>query len=623
MKKKKINNDFQHENFSKSRRIQVLIFGILLTIMIIASFLWNYKNERDEAMNAAKETAKAQFYKDVIFRRWNAMHKKIYAPVTESTPRNPYLEDIEERDIVTPSGQELTLINPAYMTRQVHELAWETEKLRGHITSLNPIRPANEPDVWERKALRNFEQGEKEFISVEKIDNVEYLRFMKPLKVEESCLQCHAKQGYKKDDIRGGISVSVPMTSYYLIAEQHIINLAIGHIIFWLFGMAAIFLNKRNIKKVEDHILKLSRAVDQSHSVLMITDYSGKIEYVNPQFTVNCGYSAEEVIGFKPNILKSGLHSKDFYKDLWDKILSGNTWTGRIQNKKKNGSFYWEQVSISPLKNKEGKITNFLAVKLDITDSVKNEENLKETNIALERSTKELQDFVYIASHDLQEPLRKIMAFGDWLKVKFEDILPEKGHFYLERMHDASDRMRTLIDDLLSYSRLTSQSRPFENVNLNELLDIVLSEMEKVINEKKPEIIVENLPIVFGDKIQLKQLFQNLLSNAIKFSRPDIIPRINISECGSENGYSCIHVSDNGLGFEQEYEDKIFLPFNKLHSREEFDGTGIGLAICKKIIDHHNGRISVKSEVEKGSTFCLHLPVNVNNNDIKVNYLIM
>ncbi len=195
-----------------------------LTLLFGSSLVYDIQKEFDSVDELAIIEGKASYNKDLLYRRWAAMHGGVYAPITDTTPPNPYLSHIPDRDITTESGKKLTLINPAYMTRQVFEIGEKQYGIKGHITSLNPIRKENKPDDWEKKALQLFEKGESEYSSIEKIDGIKYMRFMHVMNVENSCLKCHAKQGYKVGDIRGGISCSVPMDKYNKIAFSHIFN---------------------------------------------------------------------------------------------------------------------------------------------------------------------------------------------------------------------------------------------------------------------------------------------------------------------------------------------------------------------------------------------------------------
>ncbi len=218
----------------------ILILAVVWTIIFAVSLAWNMVQIEHNALSSARIQARAAYKKDLLYRRWNASHGGVYVPVTDMTQPNPYLSGIDERDITTLSGKQLTLINPAAMTRNVYELTKVEYGLRGHITSLNPIRPENAPDPWETKALQAFEQGESEISSVEEMGGQKYTRLMRPLITEKGCLKCHAKQGYNEGDIRGGISVSIPMEPLWAISHRLRLRLLIGHGILWLMGLVGI-----------------------------------------------------------------------------------------------------------------------------------------------------------------------------------------------------------------------------------------------------------------------------------------------------------------------------------------------------------------------------------------------
>lgn len=208
---------------------------LLWTIIVGTVFLFNFISIRKEFSFLARLEAIASFNKDTVYRRWATMHGGVYVPVSEYTPPNPYLS-VQERDISTPSGKKLTLMNPAYMTRQSHELGKRQYGLRGHITSLKPLNPGNAPDPWESEALISFEQGRNEVTSVEMIEGRPYYRLIRPFITEAGCLKCHSHQGYKVGDIRGGISLAVPMEPYLASAQRRIVQIAIGMGILWLLG---------------------------------------------------------------------------------------------------------------------------------------------------------------------------------------------------------------------------------------------------------------------------------------------------------------------------------------------------------------------------------------------------
>ncbi|MDR3681720.1 MAG: response regulator [Flavipsychrobacter sp.] len=241
----------------------------------------------------------------------------------------------------------------------------------------------------------------------------------------------------------------------------------------------------------------------------------------------------------------------------------------------------------------------------------------------LKTTNEELERFAYVASHDLQEPLRKIILFSDQLSIKHKEMLNNEGQVFLERIIKSSDRMRSLIKNILSFSSSTASSDAFEITNINSLLDSILTDLELSIEQKKAIIKVDDLPQLKIIQSQFRQLFQNLLLNSFKFCKENCPPEIHIyaeEKKGWQLGvvdynkhdetYCCIYVKDNGIGFEQKYADQIFTLFKRLNSYDKFEGTGIGLSICKKIVEQHSGFISVVSNLGEGSTFIISLPLH-------------
>lgn len=361
-------------------------------------------------------------------------------------------------------------------------------------------------------------------------------------------------------------------------------------------------------KSMEGDLRKLSRAVEQSPSSVMITDAQGNIEYVNPNFLQTTGYAYPEVVGKKPSILKSGIHPPQFYTHLWETILSGKEWRGEFCNRKKSGDLFWELQSISPLRDSEGNITHFLSVKIDDTERKRAETQLKLYAAELERSNDSLKDFAAIASHDLQEPLRKIVSFGDRLMKDYGLIIDERGRDYLDRMQIASQRMRNFIYDLLEYSKVASKPRAFAPVDLGNVVTEVLGDLEARIKQTGGQVNVANLPVIDADELLIRQLFQNLISNALKFHKPNVPPIVDLSCRYTSRGFWEISVEDNGIGFDMKYHDRIFKPFQRLHGRTQYEGSGMGLAICQKIVTVHGGIFSARSEPQMGTKFIVLLP---------------
>ena len=249
-----------------------------------------------------------------------------------------------------------------------------------------------------------------------------------------------------------------------------------------------------------------------------------------------------------------------------------------------------------------------LEINRDITARKIAEAAAKDYSTRLERSNQELRNFASIASHDLQEPLRKVSTFGSILEARFADALGKEGQGYLSKMLDATARMQALIESLLIYSRVTTRSEPFVSVDLSKLVKEVLLDLEIPIQETRAEVGTGDLPRIEADPGQIRQLFQNLIGNALKFHADN--PRIKIYSEACWEGTCKIYIEDNGIGFDELYLDRIFQPFQRLHGKSSrYKGSGIGLAICRKIVDRHNGTITATSVPGKGSTFIVSLPL--------------
>ncbi|OQW95515.1 MAG: hypothetical protein BWK79_02195, partial [Beggiatoa sp. IS2] len=279
------------------------------TIILLTSLGWNVYHLRQTMLEEARIRARVSYDKDILYRQWNAGHGGVYVPVTPETPPNPYLAHVPERDIVAPSGQLLTLVNPAYMTRQVYELEKQKSGIQGHLTSLNPIRPENAPDPWERQALETLMRGQAEISSLFDIEGKTYMRLMQPFLVEQSCLKCHEMQGYCIGDIRGGISISIPMDPLWIVMQSHVITFAINHFLLWLLGFSGILLWIRQFRRnkcarkqakiaLEESEKRFRDIVENAQAGYFFIDTQGYYRQVNKVWLQMHGYtSAAEVIG--------------------------------------------------------------------------------------------------------------------------------------------------------------------------------------------------------------------------------------------------------------------------------------------------------------------------------------
>ncbi|MBF8965601.1 PAS domain S-box protein [Pontibacter sp. FD36] len=351
---------------------------------------------------------------------------------------------------------------------------------------------------------------------------------------------------------------------------------------------------------------------------IITIDTRGVIEMVNPSACRLFGYDASEVLGRKINMLMpepdKSLHDNymHHYHETGEKRIIG---IGReVSGLKKDGTIFPLYLSISEVQLSDRKVyTGFIH---DITRQKVTEERLRRYAAELERSNRELQDFAYVSSHDLQEPLRKIQAFGDRLKMKEYENLSEQGKDYVDRMLNAANRMQNLINDLLTFSRVTSQAKPFSKTDLNQIAREVVSDLEIAIERNHAKVEIGALPTIQAEPTQMRQLLQNLISNAIKFRRDEVDPVVKVyakelqlkAHMTATPGDELVelHIEDNGIGFEEKYLDRIFNIFQRLEG-QKYEGSGIGLAICRKIAIRHGGDITAKSKPGEGTHFIVTL----------------
>jgi PAS domain S-box-containing protein len=303
------------------------------------------------------------------------------------------------------------------------------------------------------------------------------------------------------------------------------------------------------------------------------------------------------------------LHPDDLQPtvDAWHRsVETGEIYQIEHRVQISDGSYRWHLSRSVPMRDKSGQVIRWFGTATDIHDLKVAEERLKVYAERLEHSNRELEQFAFMASHDLQEPLRKIEMFGDLL-LERATCLNDQERSFVDRMRNASGRMRDMVEGLLQLSRITTQGKPFIPADLSQVTSEVLHDLEGQIWRTNGKVDVEPLPTVEGDALQLRQLMQNLIGNALKYHQPGIAPEINVyAEQGS--GKVQIFVEDNGIGFAQEEAERIFQPFQRLVGRSQYEGSGMGLAICRRIVERHGGEIAALSKPGQGTTVIVTLP---------------
>lgn len=401
------------------------IFGVIVwTVTLVILLSWNINLIEEEALKRAYIYTKVGFDKDVLYRRWAAQHGGVYVRIDSLTPPNPYLSHIADRDIIIDSNLQLTLMNPAYITRQVYEFQEKISEVRGHITSLKPIRPENAPDPWEEQALLAFERGVKEVAEVSSIEGKDYFRFMAPFIIEESCLQCHAYQGYKLNDIRGGVSVSYPLDQVNILIDNDIRNQSLLYGLIWILGIGILSVSYRRLKKsdhrrlaAEDSLLVLNSQLEevvkertfelqktnedlqtemdqrksfedalrvsekrfrglmeQAGDALFLSDFEGNILEVNNRSCQTSGYSREELLSMKVRDLDSEFVTLEQQRAFWNSLNPGKTTTLKTTHKRKDGSLYPVEISVGLIEVDNNRAV--LGFVRDITERNQAEEEL-------------------------------------------------------------------------------------------------------------------------------------------------------------------------------------------------------------------------------------------------------
>lgn len=341
---------------------------------------------------------------------------------------------------------------------------------------------------------------------------------------------------------------------------------------------------------------------------ILFLDRQGNIENWNKEAEKIKGYTADEIIGQNLCVFYSEDSRRNKLPEL---LLEEARSKGRSQHEgwrlRKNGELFWAFVTLSAIYDDNHNVVGFSKFIRDLTAKRQLEKTAEEYARELEIKNKELEQFVYIASHDLQEPLLTVKNFVELFKDEYKDVFDDNAKLYLQFIDRSTERMRNLIKGLLDYARLGGQQSK-TLVDCNALMDSLQNDLFSSIRASDAEIYYEDLPIVYGFETSLRQLFQNLLSNSLKFKRADAKPRIHISTKGHDNFWH-FEFRDNGIGIEDRFKEKVFVMFQRLHSVSDYEGYGIGLSHCKKIVELHGGQISVDSILNEGSTFKFSLKV--------------
>ena len=385
-------------------------------------------------------------------------------------------------------------------------------------------------------------------------------------------------------------------------------NAAVGR------GEHVMYATARNVnerKVYEEELTLRDRSINSATNGILIADARRPdvpTVYCNAAFEKITGYTKEEVVGRNCRFLQGEDHDQPGLDAIRQAIRDGTEGKAELRNYRKDGRVFWNEFFIAPVKDSQGTLTHFIGIQTDVTRRKNQEAELARKTEALAHSNAELQQFAYVASHDLQEPLRMVASYTQLLRKRYQGKLDDDADEFIGYAVDGADRMQRLIRDLLEYSRVESANKSFESTECERILHHVMSNLSASIRDHHATVTHDPLPTIYANPTLLTQVFQNLIGNALKFqgSAP---AGIHVGAHALSDGWK-FFVRDNGIGIPPDQRDRIFAIFQRLHGRSDYPGTGIGLAICKRIVEQHNGTIWVDSEPGKGSTFffTVHTP---------------
>ncbi len=644
-------------------KLHFLVLSLCWSVVMLLAMGFDMYSTSRGLLDMIRLQAETAFEKDIIYRQWNAMHGGVYALVTEQTQPNPYLKTVD-REIFTPSGRKLTLVNPAYMTRQVLELERQKNGIHGHITSLRPLRPENRPDSWEEAALHRFESGDDLVTEITDMGGREYYRYMRPLQTSRFCLRCHADDGYQEGSIRGGLSVSVPMERWNGLKRQHILHSFGIFGLFWISGLLGLWGGYRRLGREIDRVERLRSELEDFRSTLdeiqdcvfMFRPDSLRFLYFNQAVVEYSGFSREELSRMDPAVLFPEM-GEESLEEIVDALVRGGRESFVMETvlQHRDGTRTPVELKfdyIVPRTTGDGRI---VAVVRDVRQ--RRQEQLEKQQMELRLlQTQKLEAIGQLAAgiaHEINTPTQYVATNLDFLKESFQDLavliavqeelltaarngtvraellrkveetresidwefLAEEIPQALDQSTDGVRRVTRIVRAMKEFSHPASRDKV--PVDLNHLIETTLTVSK---NEWKYVAQVqtgfeEELPPVPCYSDELGQVLLNLFINAAhaietkqKQEQSDITGTLEVTT-RRDRDHVEIRIRDTGTGIPSEILDKIFEPF--FTTKDVGKGTGQGLAIARDIIvNKHAGQIQVESEPGVETVFVIRLPLD-------------
>jgi PAS domain S-box-containing protein len=605
-------NPKQRWKLRLDKYILLLILG--WTVLVLVSLSWNSRITRLNNIEKARIVARSFYDLTIEFRRWGSLHGGVYVPVTDTMQPNPYLT-VAERDITTTTGRKLTLVNPAWMTRQVFELITKHSAVPiiSHLTSLKYINPVNRPDAWEEETLKEFERGLKENSSETVISDEPYMRIMRPFKTEQACLKCHGHQGYKIGDIRGGISIAVPLRPHFEAEAKEQKALLLSHVLLWFIGTGGIMLFSRNIQRRQKQLIESEEKYrilfeNNPHPMWVYDLETLKFLTVNDAAVEHYGYSRDEFLTMTLTDIRPAEDISPLLENI-SRITTGIDKAGIWRHRKKDGTVIHVEITshVVDFGGRRGEIV----LANDVTNSLKLEEQL--------RQAQKMESVGLLAggvAHDFNNVLTAIIGYGNLLQMKLAKTDPLRS--YAENIMTTAQRAAQLTQSLLAFGR--KQIINPMPIEINGIILRVEKLLKRLIREDIELItsLAHADTTVMADSVQVEQVLMNLVTNA-----RDAMPRggtltistsieelnedyIAVHGYGKPGAYVKLSIADTGAGMDERTRERIFEPF--FTTKEMGKGTGLGLASSYGLVKQHKGFIDVDSEPGRGTTFLIYLP---------------
>lgn len=632
-------------------RLLLVIAGITVTFLATDAYI-AYNNATDRARAALLD--KAEAVRGILMATRRVYHRVF----TEGGLR------LDEETLHLLPAYTLSRVSADFAS-------WNASGLSFNNVSDRPRNPGNRADAVEMRALEQFRAEPTKEIIFEPFTDARasepYYLYARPILIEPYCLECHGSRDaapavirdtyseaydYQVGELRGILSIKIPAAEMQALVIDdfrtqftvQVAGLGLAYVILALIirrfvrnpldrlatamGMVAegdysprlgampgelqvvgrtFDQMAEEIPRQHAQIAKLSAVVEQGPAGVVITDARGRIEYVNRRYANMVGSEPERMIGRNAFDWSAGRLDREEWQEFVATIKSGGIWHGEFRTEKADGRVVWEAATVTKLRISETGPPNMVAIIEDITARKADEDRLRRTVDELAASNAELERFAHLAAHDLQEPLRSVASYSQLLGRRYRGRLDSDADQFIDYMVGGVTRMQTLINDLIAYSRVRDKGQPFHLVDAAAAAEAAISNLQATIAESGGKVTCDPLPTVPGDAMQLVELFQNLIGNALKFRRAGTTPVVTVSADGHD-GEWVFSITDNGIGIAPEYHERVFTIFERLHTQETYPGTGIGLAVCRRIVERHGGRIWVESEPGNGSVIRFTLP---------------